>query len=115
MTLNLSRTLIEGLIRQFRRAAIVTHFGYQDENEAMQTAGIDSAREAIDVLDSFGSNMRSAPLPLLEDPDWGVRDFAATYLIKTHARQALETLRETLRRVSDFGPHHARLSPAWRS
>ena len=31
---------------QFKRAAMVTHFGYQDEDEAMQLAGIDGVKRA---------------------------------------------------------------------
>ena len=105
MTLDIPRAIVEGLIGQFRRAAIVTHFGYEDENDAMQTAGIDSAKQAIEVLDSFGSNARSALLPLLDDPDWSVRVFAASYLKKTHPQRALEVLKD----IRDRCPaHHAR-------
>ena len=35
------------LVGQFKRAAMVTHFGYQDEDEAMQLAGIDGVKRAI--------------------------------------------------------------------
>ena len=34
------------LVEQFKRAAIVTHFGDEDEDHAMQLAGIRSAKRA---------------------------------------------------------------------
>jgi len=94
MEMQQQHPLVEWLIGQFKRGAIVTHFGYQDENDAMQTAGIAGAKEAVEILDDLGSDPRSALIPLLEDPDWSVRVFAAIYLKKTHPLQALAALND---------------------
>ena len=68
------------LVEQFKRAAVVTHFGDEDEDHAMQLAGIRGAKRAAQGLDAFDA--RLALLPLLEDPDWGVRAFAGGYLLR---------------------------------
>jgi hypothetical protein len=86
--------LIPFLIERFKRGAIVTHFGYEDEEDAMQLAGINSVKRAIEILDMFGPEARLALLPLLEDPDPGVRVFAAGYLVKAAPHHALPVLKE---------------------
>ncbi|MGA8169687.1 MAG: HEAT repeat domain-containing protein [Methylocystis sp.] len=86
--------LIAYLMRQFTRAAIVAHYGYEDEDDAMQCAGIDSAKRAIKGLDLLGSKGRLALVPLLDDPDWGIRVFAAGYLVKIMPERALAVLKE---------------------
>jgi len=80
------------LVEQFKRAAIVTLFGDEDEDRAMQLAGIRSAKRAIRSLDAFGA--REALVPLLEDPDWGIRAFAAGYLLKITPERALPVLKD---------------------
>jgi hypothetical protein len=78
---------------QFRRAAIVYHWGYEDEDRAMQGAGKRSAEEAITVLDSCKDG-RMALVPFLDDPDPSVRVFAAGYLVKIMPERALAVLKE---------------------
>jgi hypothetical protein len=46
------------LIRRFRHAAMVVHFGYEDENIAMQDAGIDAVHQTVRELDAFGPEAR---------------------------------------------------------
>jgi hypothetical protein len=86
--------LIPFLIERFKRGAIVTHFGYEDEDNAMTGAGIDSAKGAIKLLDALGPETRLALLPLLEDPDWSIRVFAAGYLLKAAPERALPVLKQ---------------------
>ena len=82
------------LVGQFKRAAMVTHFGYQDEDEAMQLAGIDGVKRAIQNLDAFGADARSALVPLLDDADQVVRVLAARHLIKVLPERALAILKD---------------------
>jgi hypothetical protein len=92
------------LIEQFKHAAIVTHFGYEDEDRAMQRAGIGAAKRVVQGLDAFDA--RLALVPLLDDPDWGVRVSAAGYLVKALPERALAVLRE----IRERAPTHARLA-----
>jgi hypothetical protein len=92
------------LVGQFKRAAIVTHFGDEDEDNAMQLAGIRSAKRAARGLDAFGA--RLALVPLLEDPDWGVRAFAAGYLLKIAPERALPVLKD----IHLYGSTHVRMT-----
>jgi DNA primase len=92
------------LIEQFKHAAIVTHFGYEDEDRAMQRAGIGAAKRVAQGLDAFDARLALAPL--LEDPDWGVRASAAGYLVKAVPERALAVLKE----IRDHCPTHARMT-----
>ena len=94
------------LVEQFKRAAIVTHFGYEDEDHAMQLAGIRGAKRAAQGLDAFDA--RLALLPLLEDPDWGIRAFAGGYLLRIAPEQALPVLKD----ISQRGSYRARSTAA---
>ena len=92
------------LIEQFKHAAIVTHFGFEDEDRAMQRAGIGAAKRVVQGLDAFDARLALAPL--LEDPDWGVRASAAGYLVKALPERALAVLKE----IRDHCPTHARIT-----
>ncbi len=81
------------LIEQFKHAAIVAHFGYEDEDRAMQRAGIGAAKRVVQGLDAFDARLALAPL--LEDPDWGVRVSAAGYLVKALPELALAVLKDS--------------------
>jgi len=78
---------------QFKRAAIVYHWGYEDDDELMKQAGLRSANEAIEVLDSYKDG-RLALVPFLDDPDPSVRVMAAGYLVKVIPERALAVLKE---------------------
>ncbi len=86
--------MLQLLIGRFKRAAIVTHFGYEDEDAAIQRAGIASAKRAIEEIDAFGSGARLALVPLLDDPDPSIRVFAAGHLVKVTPERALAVLKE---------------------
>lgn len=94
------------LIAQFKRAAIVTHFGYEDEDDVMQGAGISSAKRAVKALDALEPDGRKALSPLLNDSDPGVRVFAAGYLLRIMPERALSVLKE----VYERGPIKVRLT-----
>ncbi|MGA8170979.1 MAG: hypothetical protein WB816_09145 [Methylocystis sp.] len=95
------------LIEQFKHAAIVAHFGYEDEDSAMQRAGIGAAKRVVKGLDAFDA--RHALVPLLDDPDWGVRVFAARYLLKVVPEKALPVLKE----IDVRCPTQARMTAFW--
>lgn len=81
------------LVAQFKRAAMATKFGYQDEDKAMQRAGLralDRAAKGLDLL--FKEKGREALVPLLKDADLSVRAFAAGYLLKRMPDRALAVL-----------------------
>jgi hypothetical protein len=86
--------VIQFLVEQFKRGALVTHFGYDEEDSAMQLSGIECVKRAIRALDSFGPEGREGLIPLLEDPDWSIRVFAAGYLVKVMPEQALDVLKD---------------------
>lgn len=78
---------------QFKRAAIVYHWGYEDDDRDMQYAGRRSMEEAITALDTCKDG-RVALVPFLDDPDPSVRVFAAGYLVKIMPERALAVLKE---------------------
>ena len=81
------------LVDRFKRAAMATNFGYQDEDKAMQLAGLralDRAAKALDLL--FNESGRQALVPLLNDADLSVRVYAAGYLLKLMPDRALAAL-----------------------
>ena len=86
--------LSEALVERFKRAAIVAHCGHEDEDLAMQSAGIAAARRAVETLDALRSDGRQALVPLLDDPDWGVRAYAAGYLLERMPARALTVLKD---------------------
>jgi voltage-gated potassium channel Kch len=106
MTKTLRDFVSQYVVGQFRRAAIVTHYGDEDEDPAMQLAGIRSAKRAVKVFDSFGADGRLALVPLLSDPDQGVRAFAAGYLVKVMPERALAVLKD----VQEHGPMRASMT-----
>jgi hypothetical protein len=98
---------IRHLIGQFKRGAIVAHFGYEDENYAMQRVGLKSAQQVVTVLDTYEDG-REALVPLLDDPDQGIRVIAASHLLKTMPERALAVIEE----IHERCPTEARLTAA---
>jgi len=81
------------LVGQFKRAAMATKFGYQDEDKAMQRAGLRALNRAVKGLDLlFKEKGRQALVPLLDDADLSMRAFAAGYLLKLIPERALAVL-----------------------
>jgi hypothetical protein len=91
--MTVDEVLIPMMAAQFKRAAIVYHWGYEDDDHAMQGAGKRSAEEAITVLDS-SKDGRMALVSFLDDPDPSVRVFAAGYLVKLMPERALAVLKD---------------------
>ena len=87
------------IVKRFKHAAIALHYGYEDEDNALQLAGIDGLNRAIEHLDAFGTEARSALIPLLEDSDQVVRALAARDLIKVRPERALAILRTCIKPV----------------
>lgn len=86
-------SLVESMIEKFKRAAIVYHFGCQDDDKAMEKAGFHSLGVAMLVLDDLAAGRRFL-VPLLDDPDPSIRVFAAGYLVKIMPERALPVLKE---------------------
>jgi len=84
----------DSLVAQFKRAALVAYFGFEDEHLPMQDAGIASARRTVEALDALGPDGRISLAPLLDDPDERVRGFAARRLLDVLPERAVATLRE---------------------
>jgi len=82
------------LIERFKHAALVAHYGHEDEDDPMQIAGIKAAERAAQGLDAMGPDGRRALVPLLDDPDWGIRAYAAGYLVRLFPERALAVLEE---------------------
>lgn len=81
------------LTERFKRAAMATKFGYQDEDKAMQRAGLRALNRAVESLDLlFKEKGREALVPLFKDADLSVRAFAAGYLLKLMPDRALAVL-----------------------
>jgi hypothetical protein len=86
--------IIQTMTAQFKRAAIVYHWGYEDDDDDMRAAGKKSAEQAVAALDTCGTRGRMALVPLLDDPDPSVRVFAAGFLVKVMPERALAALKE---------------------
>ncbi|HMK91230.1 MAG TPA: HEAT repeat domain-containing protein [Methylocystis sp.] len=93
MPMKMPNFLSEDLVRRFKHAAMVAHFGYEDENIAMQRVGIDAVWQTVRELDAFGPDARSALIPLLDDPDPGVCVFAARHLLDIRPDRALAAIK----------------------
>ena len=80
------------LVDQFKRAATVLHYGYEDEDEAMQLVGIDAIHRAVAGFDAFGPNARWALGCLLDHSDHVVRAVAARHLLELSPERAVAVL-----------------------
>jgi hypothetical protein len=85
--------LIPFILEQFKRAAIVCDYGYEDEDNEMQIAGLKSARRAVQTLEALDADGRQFLAPLLDDPNPAVQVLAAAYLVKIMPERALAVLR----------------------
>jgi hypothetical protein len=83
---------ITDIIKRFREGAIMYHHGCFLAINAIQCNGLDIIQLARDQLDAQGPNARDALVPLLEDPDPGVRVVAAGHLIKIMPERAMAEL-----------------------
>jgi hypothetical protein len=99
--------IVQHLILRFKRAAIAAHFGYEEEDSALQAAGNRLAKEAVRELDAFDA--RLALVPLLDDPDWSIRVYAAGYLVKALPERALPILKN----IREHCPTSAHMSAFW--
>ena len=90
------------LVDQFKRAATVLHYGYEDEDEAMQLVGIDAIHRAVAGFDAFGPNARLALGCLLDHSDHVVRAVAGPATFSNSARSARSRSSMTSRRTARF-------------
>jgi len=98
----------QDLIRRFKHGAMVAHFGFQDEDIAMQKAGIRAVNRTVRELDAFGYGGRSALVSLLDDQDDGIRAFAAGHLLGLMPERALAALKD----IYDNGSARPRMTAA---
>lgn len=99
--------LIPFLLLRFKRAAIAAQFGHEEEDRALQRAGSRLAKLAVRELDAFDA--RLALVPLLDDPDWSIRVYAARHLIKVAPERALAALKD----ISEHCPTRAHMTAFW--
>jgi hypothetical protein len=97
---------IPQLVEQFKAGAILYHQGLEDEKLAVQKRGQKNVFSAIQSLDAIGPEGRNNLIPLLEDPDPGVRVYAAGTLVKVIPERALAVLKE----IDDFGTTRAHMT-----
>lgn len=80
------------VVKRFKHAAIALHYGYEDEDEAMQLVGIDAIHRAVAGFDAFGPNARLALGCLLDHSDHVVRAVAARHLLELSPERAVAVL-----------------------
>jgi hypothetical protein len=83
------------LVERFRQSAKVADFGYQQEDHAIQLAGLRAVERAAKQLDMLcGPEGRLELVPLLDDPELSIAVFAAGYLLKLMPERALAVLND---------------------
>jgi hypothetical protein len=85
---------VTAIVEQFKVGAAMYDAAYEDEDIDAQKEGIKIARAAIRSLDDIGTDGRKALIPLLHDPNPGIRVYAAGCLVKTVPDQAISVLTE---------------------
>lgn len=81
------------LTEQFKHAAIVRGFGHEDEDHALQRAGLRAIRRTAQEFDAIGPEARLVGLvPLLDDPDPNIRVMAAACLALVMPERAIPVL-----------------------
>jgi len=88
----LSEAPLRELIEEFRKGAILLHHGAFLESEEVQRAGWSQYIVVVRALDAKGPGGRDALIPLLRDPDPGVRAVACAFLVKRNPELALPVL-----------------------
>jgi hypothetical protein len=84
-----------GFVCQFRAGARVYDGGYELEDINIQRAGLKAMKAVVKELDLLGgAKGRNALIPLLDDPDEGVRVHAAAFLLKRLPERAVAVLTE---------------------
>jgi len=86
----------QSLLEEFRKGAILKHVGHLLENEEIELAGFDQYKEALRKLEAKSPAGRDVLLPLLGDPDSGVRSVACAHLIKRHTDLVMPILDEII-------------------
>jgi hypothetical protein len=86
----------QALLENFRKGAILKHLGHLLENEEIELAGFDQYKEALRKLEAKSPAGRDVLLPLLSDPDSGVRSVACAHLIKQHTDLVMPILDEII-------------------
>jgi hypothetical protein len=94
MTMNGSHKTIQALIEKYKQSAIAYYSACDDNDFAKQKTAGGSVNKIVQELDGFGAEGRLALIPLLDDPDQGVRTFVAADLLKIEPKRAIPVLTE---------------------
>jgi hypothetical protein len=103
---NLGGTDLAAVILQFKKGALLYHQGCEDEDNSVQDKGVKGTKDAVRILDALGPDGRKALIPLMSDPDPGIRVYAAGYLLKIMPEEAAALLE----REQDYGMTRAHMT-----
>jgi hypothetical protein len=99
---------IPDLVEKFKQSAIAYYSACDDENFRKQKVEVERGNKIVEALDAFGAEGRLALIPLLDDPDQGIRVVAAAFLLKVIPGRATAVLEEIRR-----GPTYFPRMDAW--
>jgi hypothetical protein len=85
---------MHAIVEQFKRGANRYHEGREDEDIQVQGEGKKDVFSALRALDALGPHGRDALIPLLDDPNPGIRVYAAGSLVKRMPELALPVLED---------------------
>jgi hypothetical protein len=94
MTSGGSQRTIPSLIEEYRQSTIAYYSACDDEKFTRQRSSGQKVNQIVQKLDAFGAEGRLALTPLLNDPDQGIRTFAAADLLKVYPERAIPVLEE---------------------
>ncbi|MDI9849993.1 DUF2019 domain-containing protein [Rhodoblastus sp. 17X3] len=108
MVIKWSQLVIPDLVQEFKQSAMTYYSACDDENFRKQKVKVKHTNKIIEALDCFGAEGRLALVPLLDDPDQGIRVVAAAFLLKRFPEQAIAALEEVRK-----GPTYFPRMDAW--
>ncbi|WP_296714222.1 hypothetical protein [Rhodoblastus sp.] len=94
MAIKGSQPAIPDLVEELKQSAMTYYSACDDENFRKQKVEVKHTSKIIEALDCFGAEGRLALVPLLDDPDQGIRVVAAAFLLKPFPERAIAALEE---------------------
>ncbi len=85
---------VASLVERFKTGALLFEEGHEDEDNDLQEKGRAAAHGAVRELDALGPHGRDALIPLLDDPDPGIRVCAAAHLVNVMPQRAVTVLKD---------------------
>ncbi len=97
-----SQATIPDLIELFKQYTADYYSARDDDEFKKQKNAVTHVNKIVESLDTFGAEGRLALIPLLDDPDQGIRTFAAADLLKVIPERAVAVLKEIERGPTYF-------------